>query len=50
MIRDVDQETADVLLSVVAAQKEHLAELETLREALNAARGDVGSGRGASRG
>lgn len=41
MIRDVDQETADVLLRVVAAQKEHLRRLESLREAVNAAQGDV---------
>jgi rubrerythrin len=41
MIRDVDQETADVFLRVVAAQKEHLRQLEALREAVNAAEGDV---------
>ncbi|HYU30877.1 MAG TPA: hypothetical protein VEW48_01830 [Thermoanaerobaculia bacterium] len=41
MIRDVDQQTADVFLRVVAAQKEHLRELEKLREAMNAAEGDV---------
>lgn len=41
MIRDVEQQTADVLLRVVAAQKEHLRELEALREAVNAAQGDV---------
>jgi rubrerythrin len=41
MIRDVDQETADVLLRVVGAQKEHLRQLEALREAANAAEGDV---------
>ena len=41
MIRDVDQETADVFLRVVAAQKEHLRQLETLRAAVNAAEGDV---------
>jgi rubrerythrin len=41
MIRDVDQETADVLLRVVGAQKEHLRQLEALREAVNAAGGDV---------
>ena len=41
MIRDVDQETADVFLRVVAAQKEHLRELESLRESVNAAQGDV---------
>jgi rubrerythrin len=41
MIRDVDQHTADVFLRVVAAQKEHLRQLEKLREAMNAAEGDV---------
>lgn len=41
MIRDVDQATADVLLRVVAAQKEHLRQLEALREEANAAQGDV---------
>ena len=41
MIRDVDQQTADVFLRVVAAQKEHLRQLEALREAVNAAEGDV---------
>jgi rubrerythrin len=41
MIRDVDQETADVFLRIVAAQKEHLRQLESLREAVNAAQGDV---------
>lgn len=41
MIRDVDQHTADVFLRVVAAQKEHLRQLESLREAVNAAQGDV---------
>lgn len=41
MIRDVDEKVADVLLKVVAAQKEHLRQLESLRESLNAAQGDV---------
>jgi rubrerythrin len=41
MIRDVDQRTADVFLQVVAAQKEHLRQLEALRQAVNAAQGDV---------
>lgn len=41
MIRDVDQHTADIFLKVVAAQKEHLRQLESLREAVNAAEGDV---------
>ncbi len=42
MIRDVhEQAAADVLLKVVAAQKEHLRRLEALRESVNAAQGDV---------
>ena len=41
MVRDVDQGTADVLLKVVNAQKEHLRQLESLRVSLNAAQGDV---------
>ena len=41
MIRDVDQETADAFLKVVAAQKDHLRRLEGLREEANAAQGDV---------
>ena len=41
MIRDVDQETANVFLRVVTAQKEHLRQLEALREEINAAQGDV---------
>lgn len=41
MIREVDEETADVLLKVVSAQKEHLRQLEELRRSLNAAGGDV---------
>ncbi len=41
MIRDVDQETANAFLRVVNAQKEHLRNLEALREDANAAQGDV---------
>jgi rubrerythrin len=41
MIRDVDQDTANVFLRVVTAQKEHLRQLEALREEINAAQGDV---------
>ena len=41
MIRDVDEHTANVFLKVVTAQKEHLRRLEALREAYNAAQGDV---------
>ena len=41
MIRDVDQETANVFLRVVTAQKEHLRQLESLRQETNSAQGDV---------
>jgi rubrerythrin len=41
MIRDVSEPVADVFLKLVASQKEHLRRLESLREAVNAARGDV---------
>jgi rubrerythrin len=41
MIRDVDEETANVFLRVVSAQKEHLRHLEALREETNSAQGDV---------
>jgi rubrerythrin len=41
MIRDVNQEVADVFLKVISTQKEHLRQLETLRQEANAARGDV---------
>lgn len=41
MIRDVDQETANVFLRVVTAQKEHLRHLEALRQETNSAQGDV---------
>ena len=41
MIREVDERTADVLLAVVAAQKEHLRRLESVRQALSASPGDV---------
>ena len=41
MIRDVDEPTANVLLRVVNAQKEHLRQLEALRQEANAAQGDV---------
>lgn len=41
MIRDVNERVADVLLKVVAAQKDHLRRLESLRESYNAAQGDV---------
>ncbi|MES1240775.1 MAG: hypothetical protein ABUT39_04070 [Acidobacteriota bacterium] len=42
MIRDINNpQVADVLLKVVAAQKEHLRRLEALRDSYNAAQGDV---------
>jgi rubrerythrin len=41
MIRDVDQDTANVFLRVVNAQKDHLRQLEGLRQEANAAQGDV---------
>jgi rubrerythrin len=41
MIRDVDEETANVFLRVVTAQKEHLRTLETLRQESTASQGDV---------
>jgi len=41
IIREVDEKTADVLLQVLTAQKEHLRQMEALRQALNASRGDV---------
>lgn len=41
MIRDVDQDTANVFLRVVNAQKEHLRHLESLRQETNSAQGDV---------
>jgi len=41
MIRDVTEPVADVFLKLVASQKEHLRRLESLREAVNGARGDV---------
>jgi rubrerythrin len=52
MIRDVgvDEHTANVFLRVVAAQKEHLRQLESLREESNAAEGDVALPAGVDRG
>ncbi|HEV2853517.1 MAG TPA: hypothetical protein VHC97_12000 [Thermoanaerobaculia bacterium] len=41
MIRDVDQDTANVFLRVVNAQKEHLRHLDALRQETNSAQGDV---------
>lgn len=41
MVRDVDPETAAVFETLVAAQKDHLKQLEALRDQLTAARGDV---------
>ena len=52
MIRDagVDEHTANVFLRVVTAQKEHLRQLESLREETNAAEGDVALPAGVDRG
>jgi rubrerythrin len=52
MIRDVgvDEQTANVFLRVVAAQKDHLRQLESLREETNAAEGDVALPAGVDRG
>ena len=50
MIRDVDEHTANVFLRVVNAQKEHLRQLEALREETNAAQGDVALPAGVDRG
>lgn len=41
MVRDVEPETAAVFESLVAAQKEHLRQLEALRDQLTSSRGDV---------
>ena len=41
MIREVDHDTAEVLLGVVAQQKDHLKRLDELRRKLTAAGGDV---------
>ena len=53
MIRDVsgvDESTANVFLRVVAAQTDHLRQLEALREETNAAEGDVALPAGVDRG
>jgi rubrerythrin len=41
MIRDLDAKSADPLLRVVAAQKEHLRALEAMRQALTSSQGDI---------
>jgi rubrerythrin len=41
MLSDVEGETAETLESVMAAQKRHIADLEEIREALQASQGDV---------
>lgn len=41
MIRELGPKSADPLLAVVAAQKEHRRELEAMRQALTSSRGDV---------
>ncbi len=50
MIRDVDEHTANVLLRVINVQKEHLKQLEALRESYNAAEGDIALPAGVDRG
>jgi rubrerythrin len=50
MIRDVDEPTANVFLRVVNAQREHLKQLEALRQDYNAAEGDVALPVGVDRG
>ncbi|HEX4961785.1 MAG TPA: hypothetical protein VF173_13160 [Thermoanaerobaculia bacterium] len=50
MIRDVDEHTAAIFTRVVDAQKEHLRQLEALREEANAAAGDVALPAGVDRG
>lgn len=50
MIRDVDESTANVFLRVINAQREHLKQLEALRESYNAAEGDVALPVGVDRG
>jgi rubrerythrin len=50
MIRDVDEPTANVFLRVVSAQREHLKQLEALRQDYNAAEGDVALPVGVDRG
>lgn len=41
MIRDTEGDTAAILRSTVDSQKDHIAKLARLREAYNAAQGDV---------
>lgn len=41
MMRDVDEETAEIFRQVVAAQQQQTAALEQLQEALQAASGDI---------
>jgi rubrerythrin len=50
MIRDVDEPTANIFLRVINAQKDHLRQLEALRESYNAAEGDVALPVGVDRG
>jgi rubrerythrin len=50
MIREVDEPTANILLRVVNAQKDHLRQLEALRQETNAAQGDVALPREVDRG
>jgi hypothetical protein len=41
MLRELEGETADALLGVIAAQKDHLRRLDDLRSRYQAAKGDV---------
>jgi rubrerythrin len=50
MIRDVDEPTANIFLRVINAQREHLKQLEALRQETNAAEGDVALPVGVDRG
>jgi rubrerythrin len=50
MIREVDEPTANILLRVVNAQKDHLRQLEALRQETNSAQGDVALPREVDRG
>lgn len=50
MIRDVDEPTANIFLRVINAQREHLKQLEALRQDTNAAEGDVALPVGVDRG
>jgi rubrerythrin len=46
MIGEVDEHAAGVLREVLGAQKEHLRQMETLRQSLQASEGDVAPAQG----